>query len=142
MNTSSPGSLTKIGTIIFLLMGSILAYTFIIKIFIHIWNPRTYLFPGFLAMIAGLLIYGGTKQWERWRLPLGVIWIALCALAFFNSLYYLKMSNPSGMPAFTPGVLEGYSNGSIVMGCVAFALGASLIVWQRKLDREAPDSET
>ena len=52
-----------IGTV-FLLVGSILAYIFAVKIFICIGNRHTYLMPGFVALIAGVLLYGGTKQWE------------------------------------------------------------------------------
>ena len=36
----------------------------------------------------------------------------------------------------------GYSNGSIVMGCAALALGIGLIVWQKILDREERGDET
>ena len=87
MNDTQPGLFTKIIGTLFLLTGSILAYVFVVKIFICIWNRHTYLLPGFVALVAGVLIYGGTKQWERWRLALGRIWLALCGLAFFNSFY-------------------------------------------------------
>ena len=97
-----------------------MAYVFVVKIFIGIWNRHTYLMPGFVGLLAGVLIYGGTKQWERWRIVL-------------NSFYYLKLCN---LPELSSVALIGYSNGSIVMGCVAFAIGVGLIIWQRTLDRE------
>jgi hypothetical protein len=138
MNDTEPGLFTKIIRTVFLLVGSILAYIFTVKIFICIWNRHTYLLPGFVALVAGGLIYGGTKQWERWRLVLGRIWLALCGLAFFNSFYYLKLA---GLPDLAPTALMGYSNGSIVMGCAALALGIGLIVWQKILDREERGDE-
>jgi hypothetical protein len=64
---------------------------------------------------------------------LGRIWLALCVLAFFNAFYYLKLGN---LPGLSPIALLGYSNGSLVMGCVALALGVALIIWQKMLDRE------
>ena len=133
MNDTQPGLFTKIIGTLFLLTGSILAYVFVVKIFICIWNRHTYLLPGFVALVAGVLIYGGTKQWERGRLVLGRIWLALCGLAFFNSFYYLKLA---GLPGLSPMVMMDCSNGSMVMGCAAFALGIGLIVWQKILDRE------
>ena len=138
MNDTQPGLITKISATFFLLIGSILAYVFVVKIFISIWNQHTYLMPGFVAVGAGLLIYGGTKQWERWRLVLGRIWLGLCVLAFFNSFYYLKLAS---LPGLSPNFWIGCSNGSIVMGCVALPLGIGLIVRQKILDLEERGSD-
>jgi len=133
VNDTQPSRFTKILATFSLLAGSILAYIFVVKIFISIWNRDTYLMPGFVGLLAGVLIYGGTKHWERWRLVLGRIWLALCGLAFFNSFYYLKLCD---LPELSSVVLIGYSNGSSVMGCVAFAIAVGQIIWQRTLDRE------
>ena len=134
MNDPQPGLFTKIIGTSFLLIGSILAYVFVLKIFICIWNRHTYLMPGLVAVAAGLLVYGGTKLWERWRPALGRIWLGLAVLAFFNSFYYLKLAS---LPGLAPIIWIGYSNGSIVMGCVALPLGVSLIVWQKSLTRKS-----
>ena len=42
MNDTEPGRLAKIGSTIFLLIGSIMAYIFVVKIFVSIWIRHTY----------------------------------------------------------------------------------------------------
>ena len=133
MSEPQPGLLTKIFATVLLLCGSILAYIFVVKIFVSIWNRHTYLLPGFVAVLAGFLIYGGSRLWERWRVALGRVWLGLCTLAFFNAFYDMKMAS---LPGLSPVVFMGFSRGSLVMGGVALAVGVGLIVWQRILDRE------
>jgi len=51
MNDTQPGLFTKIIGTLFLLTGSILAYVFVVKIFICIWNRHTYLLPDLLPWL-------------------------------------------------------------------------------------------
>ena len=133
MYDNPPGLVTKIIATLVLLAGSILAFIFVVKIFICIWDRQTYLMPGFVALAAAGLIYGGSRLWERWRIAMGRIWLALCGLAFFNSFYYLKLA---GLPGLSTLRLMAWSNGLLVMGCAAFILAAGLVAWQEIVDRK------
>lgn len=121
-----------------LLIGSILAYAFAIKIFARIWDSQAYLQHEFIAIVAGLLLWGGVRMWPRWRLPLGVIWLLFGALAFLNSTQYQSSYHFPQVPGFRtePEALRAMSRASIVMGCVAATLGVSLLWWQRLIHRQ------
>ena len=127
----------KTSATLLLLAGSALSYVFIIKIIARIWDPQAFLQHGLVGVTAGLLIWAGTRQWSRWRFPLGMIWTVFCAMAFFNSTYYEKPHDWPQVQGFRTGpeVMRAMSRASVVMSCVALATGVGLILWQRHLDR-------
>ncbi len=136
-DTKQPTRATKIGATVLLLAGSVLAYAFIHKIFARIWDSQAYLQHEFVALVAGLLLWGGVRMWPRWRLPLGIIWLLFGGLAFLNSTQYRSPQDFPQVPGFRTGpeVLRAMSRASIVMGCVALSLGVGLLCWQRVIHR-------
>lgn len=128
---------TKMGATMLLVTGSILTYVFVLKIFARIWDPNAYLQHEFVAFVAGLLLWFGVRMWSQWRLPLGIIWLLFGVLAFFNSTQYRSPNDFPNVPGFRTGpeALRALSHASIVMGCVALSLGASLLCWQRFMHR-------
>jgi len=127
----------RIGAIVLLLLGSLLTYAFVIKIFARIWDPQAYLQREYVFVAAFFFLWGGMQQWSRWRMPLGIIWLALCGLAFLNSTVYETADGWPQVPGFRTGpeVMRAMSHASIVMGCLALGLGSGLILWQRHCDR-------
>ena len=125
--------ITKTCATVCLLIGSFLAYIFFLKIFARIWDTQAYLQHGSVAMFAGVFLWGGVRQWSRWRMPLGIIWVMLGCLAFFNSTQYESLHDLPVVPGFRTGpeVLRAMSKASVLMGFVALALGVGLIVWER-----------
>jgi hypothetical protein len=122
-----------------LLIGSLLAYVFVLKIFARIWDKDAYLQHQFVAIFSGVFIWGGVRQWSRWRMPLGIIWTMLGCLAFLNSTQYESLRDLPAVPGFRTGpeVMKAMSNASVLMGIVALTLGIGLIVWQR-LEEQRP----
>lgn len=127
----------KIGATLLLLVGGILAYVFVLKIFARIWDSQAYLQHEYVGIASGFFLWCGSRCWARWRLPLGVICLVFCGLAFVNSTVYKTAHDWPQVAGFRTGpeVMRAMSNASVLMGCVAFALGVGLIVWQRRTER-------
>lgn len=60
-NTKHLSKASKTGATMLLLVGSVLAYVFVIKIFARIWDSSAYLQHEFVALTAGLLLWGGGR---------------------------------------------------------------------------------
>ena len=136
--TKLPTRATKIGATLLLLFGSILAYVFVVNIIARFWDPQAYLQHEFIAVVAGVFLWGGVRMWTRWRLVLAIIWLLLGTLAFLNSTQYQSLHDFPQVPGFRTGpeVLRAMSRASIVMGCVAEAIGVGLLCWHRLIQRQ------
>ena len=70
---SESSKITKTYATVCLLIGSFLSYVFFLNIFARIWDTQAYLQHEFVAIFAGVFLWGGVRQWSRWRMPLGII---------------------------------------------------------------------
>jgi hypothetical protein len=123
----------KIGATVSLFFGSALAYVFVLPILAHFWFQGIRLQPTIFGLVSGVLLWIGVRNWTRWRLPLGIIWLLLSGLAFFNSTYYRALKK---LPELTgslqaPAMLDAMSRGSVVLGCVALVFSGGLLAWHR-----------
>jgi hypothetical protein len=123
----------KIGAIVLLFLGSVLAYVFILPILAHIFQREVRLQHGIVAIFAAVLLRFGARTWTGWRSALGVIWFLFTGLALFNSTYYRKLQTAPELidSPHASIVLDGMSKGSIVLAIIAFIFATIFILWHR-----------